>query len=337
MRLSIRQIKYIRDVAQLGSILAASEASRISASSIVAAINLAEGELGTPIFERRPSRGVVTTPAGERFVAAAQMLLASEAEFERAVAALKTKSRNSREIRIGCFEPFGSLFMPDLIQTYVNRGGASNVSLFEGDQTELQNWLVTKTVDLIISYDIGPSFGGNITPICQVPAHVIVASDDLLASREAVSLRDIADRPLVLLDLPHTGNYLLALFDDLALHPRIAFRTRSYTTVSRAVAAGFGVSVGNTSPLSAADHEVDGIVRLPLLDKLPPPTLVIADAYGADKPDFVRAFIDTAQELFHNNGRPGGLRRPAPGEGLPPAHAVAAAGAQDGPARRWRE
>lgn len=303
MRLSIRQIKYIRDVALLGSIFAASEASRISASSIVAAINLAEGELGTPIFERRPSRGVVTTPAGERFISAAQALLTSEAEFERAISALKARSGSNLEIRIGCFEPFGSLFMPDLIQTYVNRGGASNVSLFEGDQTELQNWLVTKTVDLIIAYDIGPSFGGDITPICQVPAHVIVAAGDVLAKRKAVSLRDIADRPLVLLDLPHTGHYLLTLFDDLELRPRIALRTRSYTTVSRAVAAGFGVSVGNTSPLSAADHEVDGIVRLPILDKLLPPTLVIADVYGTEKPDFVRSFIDTAQELLHGSGQ----------------------------------
>jgi DNA-binding transcriptional LysR family regulator len=303
MRLSIRQIKYIKDVALLGSILAASEASRISASSIVAAINLAEGELGTPIFERRPSRGVVTTAAGERFISAAQLLLASEAEFERTISALKARNNCNSEIRIGCFEPFGSLFMPNLIQTYVNRGGATNVSLFEGDQTELQNWLVTKTVDLIMAYDIGPSFEGNITPICQVPAHVIVAAGDVLATRKAVSLRDIADRPLVLLDLPHTGHYLLALFDDLELHPRIALRTRSYTTVSRAVAAGFGVSVGNTSPLSAVDHEVDGIVRLPLLDKLLPPTLVIADVYGAEKPDFIRAFIDTAQELFHGSGQ----------------------------------
>ncbi|CEJ13480.1 HTH-type transcriptional regulator CysB [bacterium YEK0313] len=303
MRLSIRQIRYIKDVAQFGSILAASEALHISASSIVAAINLAEGELGTALFERRPSRGVVATPAGEKFVRAAQMLLTAEAEFERTIATLKTRNKPSSEIRIGCFEPFGSLFMPDLIQAYVGRGGVPNVSLFEGDQNELHNWLVSGTVDLVIAYDIGPSFNGNVTPICQVPAHVIVAADDLLASRKAVSLREIADRPLVLLDLPHTGSYLLALFDGLELHPRIAFRTRSYTTVSRAVAAGFGVSVGNTSPLSIAEHEDDGIVRLQLVDKLVSPTLVIADGYGADKPDFVRSFITTAQELFLNSGR----------------------------------
>lgn len=300
MRLSMRQVRYVSEVARLGSILATAQSLHISQSSIIAALNLAEEELDTPLFERRPSRGVVTTAAGDRFVSAARALLVSEAEFEQAIAALSGK--NTSEIKIGCFEPFGSLFMPDLIRAYINRAGPVDVALFEGDQTQLYRWLVSKTVDFVVAYDIGPSFNANITPICRVPAHVMIPSNDQLATRETLSLRDVADRSLVLLDLPHTVTYLLALFDTLAVRPKIGFRTRSYPTMSRAVAAGFGVSVLNMRPLLSTVSDIDGVARRPLVDDLPQPTLVVADAYGAQKPEYARCFIDVVHEFFAAHG-----------------------------------
>ncbi|PYE86970.1 LysR family transcriptional regulator [Phyllobacterium leguminum] len=302
MKLSMRQVKYISEVARLGSILAAAEALNVSQSSIIAAINLAEGDMDARLFERRPSRGVTTTPAGDRFVSAAQGLLAAEAEFAKSISSLSGK--NAAEIKIGCFEPFGSLFMPDLIRAYTNRVGTVDVALFEGDQTQLHRWLVSKTVDFVVAYDIGPSFNGNITPICRVPPHVMIACGDELEARDALSLSDIAERPLVLLDLPHTVTYLLALFDTVAICPRVGFRTRSYPTMSRAVAAGFGVSVLNMRPLLATEEDAGGVVRRPLIDDLPQPTLVVADAYGAQKPEYARFFIQVVREFFDAHGLP---------------------------------
>ena len=61
MNLTIRHLRYIQHVAQSGSVQAASRLLSISQSSILAAIDLAEGEIGARIFDRRPARGVTVT------------------------------------------------------------------------------------------------------------------------------------------------------------------------------------------------------------------------------------------------------------------------------------
>jgi hypothetical protein len=43
-----------------------------------------------------------------------------------------------------------------------------------------------------------------------------------------------------------------------------------------------------------------GLVRRPLIDDLPAPTLIVADMYGNHKPAFVRSIIDIVKDLFRD-------------------------------------
>ncbi|BEP38514.1 hypothetical protein GmRootV59_54050 (plasmid) [Variovorax sp. V59] len=173
MNLSPRQIRYVCEVARLGSIQAAASAVHISQSSIVAAIDIAEDALGAKIFDRRPARGVQITPTGERFVTAARGLLAANGAFEREIGVLAQGT--PQVVRIGCFEPFGSLFIAEVLKVYADRYGPVEIELVEGDQRQLRDWLANGSVDLIITYEIGPSFEEDcMTKICKVPAHVIL-------------------------------------------------------------------------------------------------------------------------------------------------------------------
>ena len=303
MNLSMRQLRYVCEVASLGSIQAASRALNISQSSILSAITLAEGEMGARIFERRPARGVQITPAGERFVSAARVMLSAATEFDRAIGVLV--DRVPKVLRIGCFEPFGALFMPEMLRRYVDNVGDVEIELHEGDQVQLQAWLAEGKVDLAILYDIGSITTGTITRICKVPAHAVLHADDPLAACEAVRLADIAARPFVLLDMPQTASYLLTLFDILAKRPEVRFHTRSYETVRSAVASGFGMSILNMRPIGRASADGPGIVRRPILDVLPPPSLIILDLYGNSKPLFVRLFVEIVHRFFSEVGPQG--------------------------------
>jgi len=44
------------------------------------------------------------------------------------------------------------------------------------------------------------------------------------------------------------------------------------------------------------------LVRRPLIDNLPAPTLIVADMYGSHKPAFVRSIIEIVNDLFHEIG-----------------------------------
>jgi DNA-binding transcriptional LysR family regulator len=303
VNLTVRQLRYVCEVARLGSVQAASKALLISQSSILAAITLAEGEMGARIFERRPARGVQITPAGERFVSAAKVMLAAETEFNRAIGDLT--DRVPKVLRIGCFEPFGALFMPEMLRRYVDSVGAVEIDLLEGNQVQLQTWLAEGLIDFAVLYDIGSIQGGSITRICKVPAHAVLHADDPLASAKAVWLSDISSRPFILLDMPQTATYLLTLFDILAARPAVGFHTRSYETVRSAVASGFGMSILNMRPIGRATADGQTIVRLPILDDLPPPSVIILDLYGNAKPLFVRLFIDIFKRFFHEIGPSG--------------------------------
>ena len=48
-----------------------------------------------------------------------------------------------------------------------------------------------------------------------------------LAQRETVDLRDLARNPLILVNLPHSRNYVLSLFQIAGTVPEIAYETGS--------------------------------------------------------------------------------------------------------------
>lgn len=299
MNLSHKQLRYVCEVARLGSIQAATETLHISQSSILAAIGLAEEFLGTRIFDRRPSRGIQITRTGERFTIAARTLLAAAGEFNRQIGDLVNSAPQT--LKVACFEPFGSLFVAEVLRRFVTKYGELEILLYEGDQVQLRQWLASGEVELVITYDIGPTFGDDCTTrICQVPCHALLPSCDPLAEKQAVSIAELATRPLVLLDLPQTSTYLTSLFDVLPSKPRVGFRARSYETVKSAVSAGFGMALLHMRPGKYSTPDGPGLVRLPLVDTLPAPTLIVADMYGNHKPAFIMSIIEIIRDLFQD-------------------------------------
>ncbi|CAN7692904.1 LysR substrate-binding domain-containing protein [Mesorhizobium sp. LjRoot246] len=300
MSLTVRQIEYVVEVAKRGSISAASTQLRISQSSILAAMEMAEQAAGTRVFDRRKGHGVVVTPAGQKFLVSARRYLSASADFFSSLDELAHSGEHS--IRVGCFSPLGPLLIPPVIKRMVAEIGESEVSLYEGDQVELRGWLTAGTLDLVVTYDIGEEYGSGITPICKVPAHALVRYDDSLADKETVSMEDLSQRPLVLLDLPESRTYLMALFDFAARRPKLGLRTRSYETVRTAVSNGLGVSVLNIKPNRDASPDGPELRRIPISDQLRRPTLIVVDPYGENKPAYVKGFIRSLHDYISELG-----------------------------------
>lgn len=301
MNLSLRQIRYIYVVSDTGSIQAASRRLLISPSSILSAIEMAEKELGARIFDRKRASGIQMTPAGVKFLAAAAQLLSSEREFERQVGILQNTV--SPVLRIGCYEPFGAIFMAEALKRLPKTEGVQEINLFEGDQSQLLEWLNRGVVDIVVAYDLGAGFGNDVLKLCHAPPHVLLRKDHPLADRAAISLRDLANQRIVLLDLHPTANYFLGLFDIVGIKPAVAFRSRSYETVRSAVAAGFGSAVLNMRPVGETNPDSPLLQRVPVSDDLPALTLMIADLYGDMKPRTVKILIESFRTLFTKDYR----------------------------------
>lgn len=289
MLLTLRQIEYVVQVAECGSISAASRQLRISQSSVLAAIELAEETTGVRVFDRQKGRGIATTPAGQKFLIAARRFLSAGVDFYSSLDGLV--NTDTQTIRIGCFAPLGALLVPPVAKRMRVEHRGTEFILYEGDQIELRNLLVQGMLDVVVTYDIGEEYGKTTTPICKCPAHALVHRDDPFAKKTSVSMDDLADRPLVLLDLPETKVYLMALFDLAARRPKLSLRTRSYETLRAAVVNGLGVSVLNFKPHHESSPDSSQLRRIPISNPLKQPTLIAVDPYGKNKPAYVKEFI----------------------------------------------
>ncbi|MGH1541925.1 MAG: LysR family transcriptional regulator [Arenicella sp.] len=298
MRLSYKQIEYLREVAAHSSISAACKKLHISQSSVLAAIDIAESVTGVKLFNRRKGHGIELTPYGHKFLVSAHRFIAAGDDFERSLD--QFSQTKSTTIRIGCFAPFGALLIPPVLKKYTEIHGECEIVLLEGNQIELRSWLATGAVDLIVTYDIGEEFVNGVTPICKFPAHAIINADNPVTQNSSISIDELAQMPMILLDLPETRTYLLALFDFAARRPKIGLRTKSYETVRSAVSNGLGMSILNIKPLDSL--EIDNIVRMPISDQLRQPTLLVVDPYEDQKPNYVREFIYTLYEYFTDIG-----------------------------------
>jgi molybdate transport repressor ModE-like protein len=193
MTASLRQLRYLLAVQATGSIAKASRELNMSQSLVLAAINAAENDLGAQIFDRRKGRGVILTLTGERYLIAAQRLLAAEQEFQNS---LRASSTPSSPLRVGCFEPFGPIMMIDVLSLLRRKIGFFEIALLETDQISLKRALDRGEIDVAEVYDLGPDFNCDIEYIGRCPPHAMVHIDSPLARHDEISINDLCNDPI---------------------------------------------------------------------------------------------------------------------------------------------
>jgi len=277
-----------------------SEHLNISKSSIFAAIDIAEDELGAKIFNRTPTKGVETTNAGKRFLAIGHRLKEAENDFTQAVNELA--DRPPATLRIGCGPAFGGLFLINVIKIFMTQHPHVHIVLYEGWTDELEKWLIEGAVDVVIAYDLGFDQAEEVLPICRLPPHAVIGNDNPLAEQAYVTLEELSEQPYILLEPQRVANFHMAMFDIFAKRPRIVLRSRSSETVRSAVASGLGCSILHMKPFGDRKTDRQPFKRIPIIDDLPFATLVIADMYGAKKPKYLLSLIDTVRQIFLDAG-----------------------------------
>ena len=108
--------------------------------------------------------------------------------------------------------------------------------------------------------------------------YVLVAKDHRLAGRKRVAMKELAEEPMVLLDLPHSSDYLEHLVESTGFRPVVRHRTAGFETVRAMVADGLGWSVLNQRPTSNKTYDGAEVVPLEIKDKV----AAVGDRAGLD-------------------------------------------------------
>ena len=303
LRFTLRQLEYFVAVGEAGSIALAAEKVNVSSPSISAAVSQMEREFGLQLFVRRHAQGLSLTQAGRQFMRQAQAVLREAGALNRLAGELLGHVQGP--LAVGCLLTFAQLVVPSLRREFEARFPDVQVSQFERNQNELFDMLRRAEIDLALTYELNIPPDLRFIRLAALPPYAMLPPDHPLAGQGAVTLRDLAGYPMVLLDLPHSANYFLGFFEEAGLRPRIAERTRDMAVMRSLVANGFGYAIANIRPLSDTAPDGRKLSFLPFVDPVPPLNLGLVLAEGAENVLTVEAFMAHCAEFISDAAIPG--------------------------------
>ena len=295
MRFTLRQLQLFVAACDAGSLTAAGAREHIAQSAVSAAILTLERALGVTLLIRHHAAGVSPTPEGARFLVRARELLQTADELDRFSSDLA--SEVGGPLDVGCLVTVAPVLMARLARSFLDRHPTVQLRLTEAGQDGLIERLRTGAIGLALTYDLDidrTRFAHQ--SLVALPPRALVAAGSPLTARaaEGVTLAELAEQPLVLLDLPLSGDYFLALFRAQGIEPRVAHRSPHPEVVRSMVASGFGVSLINIVP--ATDASLDGgrLATLPLVGDHRPMTLGLASRVSRFESRTTAAFREHA-------------------------------------------
>ncbi len=202
-----------------------------------------------------------------------------------------------QELRIGCFHTFGPYVLPALIAA-MNAERDVDLKLIEGDHRRVQESLRSGETDLALIYDF--DLGGDFETerLADLQPYALLAAGHSLEANAAVSLEQLADEPMILLDTPPSADYFLSIFADAGLKPKVRYRTASFEMVRGFVGHGLGFALLATKPASSMSYDGQALAIRPLLDVARQSSVVLARRRGEPMSEAITTFTRHCRTFF---------------------------------------
>ncbi|MBU8807529.1 LysR family transcriptional regulator [Mycolicibacterium goodii] len=237
---TLEGLRVCREVARLGSFTAAAQALGYSQPPVSRQVAAMEAAVGYPLFTREV-RGVSVTPAGALVVEHADRVLGGVAALRRDLDGLG--DRLAGRVTVGAFPAAMAALVPRAVAHLAVAHPGLVVGLTEESTPALLRDLRTRLHVAVIGVGDGlPDYdlqGLRRYPIPAGDLCVAVPADHRLASRTAVSVRELVEEPWIA-GTGSAGDPQFAAWPTLT-DPVIRHRVRSWPARLGLVAAGLGI------------------------------------------------------------------------------------------------
>ena len=271
--MNLRALQYFVKLADLRHFSKAADACFVSQPTLSTQIKKLEEELGVQLVERSP-KNIMLTPVGEEIADRARLVL-SDIDQIRAVA---RRSGNPADgiLRLGLFPTLAPYFLPHVVPGL--REAYPNLTLqLAEEKTEnilamvRQGELDAGLLALPISQD-----GMEIKPLFKEPFVVAVPGEHPLAARKSISLADLENTELLLLEEGHClREHALEVCALSGAHERVDFHATSMETLRQMVAAGVGVTLMPLLAVKPPMAETGNVVIRPFEEPAPSRTIAL--------------------------------------------------------------
>lgn len=256
---SLKQLKYVCAVAEHKHFSKAAEACHVTQSTLSAAIQELESQLGVVIFERN-KKHVLVTPLGERLLQQARRVLGEVEDFVSL--AKMHEEALAGEVRLGVIPTIGPFLLPHLLRELRQHYQKLRLFLKEDLSAQLLQQLQQGELDLIIlalPYPLPDmetvSLFSDEFLLCLPPGHALERAD-------SVRQQQLRGESLLLLEEGHClRDHALEACKLDSADMNLVYQGTSLHTLVQMVANGLGVTL---LPVMAVEADVLGETQLSL-------------------------------------------------------------------------
>lgn len=265
MNIELRHLRYFIAVAEELHFGRAAQRLNISQPPLSQQIQILEQEIGARLFART-NRSVRLTAAGQQFLLDARLILQNVAQAADKAARLHRGDEGELRIGFTSSAPFISV-VSDALFTFRQQFPAVHLQMQEINTRQQLAPLIDGRLDLGVMRNTPLPETLDHQLILEEPMYALVHREHLLAARETISVRELADEPFVFFD-PQVGTALyteiLTLLHHYQIEPNIAQEVGEAMTIIGLVSTGLGVSI---LPASFRRVRLADVVWIPLQEE----------------------------------------------------------------------
>lgn len=293
VRFSLRQLEYFVAVADAGTLSKAAERLHVSQPGLSAALTDLERALDVQLAVRRKAHGVTLTPSGAQVLRYARELLHRAEDLESVASGGDILTGT---LSLGCYVTLAPTALPSLLEGFTDRHPGVNIDFTEGTQDVLQQRLLGGQLDLAILYDmeVMPEMARAVIDTRR--PHILLPADHRLADADAVSLAELVDEPMILLDAPPSSHNTLGIFDRFDVTPNVRYRPKTFELTRALVGHGMGYALLVQRPANDRTYEGHRVVMKEMAEPVDEYRILVAWPKGMSLNRRAQAFVEYCRE-----------------------------------------
>lgn len=236
MTVTIAQLRALVTVVDRASFTDAAAELGVGQSAISHSVTGLEKAVGGRVLRR--DGGIALTALGQGVIEHARAALASVSALESAVRRDETLAGT---VRLGAVATVCQGLVPDLLALWSARLPGIAVSIYEGDDEEMPEWLEAGLVDAAVLVEPSPVPPGGLLVATDEFA-ALVPADHPLAQQDSIPL-DQLDEDGLIVSTGGCETHVKKMHDELGLPYVFSHRVREMSTMFRMVQQGMGVAV----------------------------------------------------------------------------------------------
>jgi len=293
--MELRQLRQVIVLAETLNFRRAAERLHMAQPPLSTSIKKLEEELGVQLFERLPS-GLKLTPAGDVVLRHARRTVFFAEQTRRA--GREGESGEQGTLRLGFVGSATYSLMPRIIRAFRSKYPRVDIVIDESTTVELLRGVEAHALDVaLVRFPVVEPTAAELALLRPERLMAAVSLDSPLAERNAVSISDLAQEPLIIYArerVPSMYAFIMQAFAEAKVQPTVAQEAVQVQHLLGLVESGLGVAF---VPESCSRYAGDGVR---LLTMVPEPTAFQVGLALASLPDAMtptaRNFIAVARE-----------------------------------------